>query len=128
MAALLSLTRLAVPGFDNADNDRYAAVHTPQVMARELHRFLITEFLRLAHHSQDGEAGHPAAEVELDQRVDACPVDLAALGERGRRDGVDAFCTRIEQRGHFCCFSMVGVIYSVRLGKSNALFSLARLL
>ena len=53
-------------------------------------RFVGRELVRLAHHAEQGEAMHTAANVEIGQRVDALQVERAVIGERRGGDDVDA--------------------------------------
>src|SRR6516164_455412 len=83
-----------------ANNDGDAAINALQITAREFGGFPVAQFLRLAHHPENGESGYAALQIEFDEAVDAGPIDLAAIGERCRRDGEHGLCGRIEQVAH----------------------------
>ena len=69
-----------------ADDDRNPAGHALDEILGECRRFGVAELLRLAHHAEDGHAAHAFAEIELDKRIDARPVDVAPFGERCHGD------------------------------------------
>ena len=88
----------------HADDHRHPAVDPAQEITRELGRFLVAELLGLAHHAEHGQAVNAALQIELDQTVDARPVDFACIGERRCRDRVHALCGRIEELAHVLTF------------------------
>jgi hypothetical protein len=90
----------------DANDDRHAAIHAAQEMKCQLGRLVATEFLRLTHHPEDGQPLHAASHVELDQAVDARPIDVARIGEWRCRDCVNAFSGRIEQLTHGSAFGL----------------------
>jgi hypothetical protein len=83
----------------DADHHRQA-VHAPHHLARQRDGLRVGELGRLAHDAEDSHAGDAAADVEVHQPVEARGIDRAILGERRRRDDVDAACTGIQHRRH----------------------------
>ena len=94
----------------HANDNRHAAIDAAQEMARELGRFVLAELLRLAHHPEHGQPLHAASHIELDQAVDARPIDVARIGERRCRDGVHPFRGRIEQMAHGSAFGVLRML------------------
>ena len=107
---LAELDEIGGAGVRDADDDRHAAIHAAQEVPRKLSRLVAAEFLRLAHHSEDGQPLHAASHVELDQAVDARPIDVARIGEWRCRDCVNAFSGRIEQLTHGSAFGLLRML------------------
>ncbi len=77
-------------GVADADDDRDAPRYSVDEMFGERRRFGVAELLCLAHHPEDRDAAHALAEIELDERIDARPIDRARVGERRHGDDEDA--------------------------------------
>ena len=78
-----------------ADHHRQA-IDPPHHLTCQRDRFRMGQLRRLAHDAEHRDAGDAAADVEIHQPVEARAVDRAVLGERRRRDDVDAACVNIE--------------------------------
>jgi hypothetical protein len=74
----------------DADHDGNARADPLQHAGDAGRGFLLREFLGLAHHAQHGDAVAPAVEVEIHQPVGRCPIHRAVVGERRRRDYIEA--------------------------------------
>jgi hypothetical protein len=72
-------------------------VRTQGHLTCQRHRFRVRELRRLAHDAEHGDAGDPAADVEVDQPVEAGAIDCPVVGKRRRSDDIDASGIGIEQ-------------------------------
>ena len=61
-----------------------------EILRRRPRTSVSSKFVGFAHHAEDGDAAHSLGDVELDERVDARPIDIALIGEGCHRDNVNA--------------------------------------